>query len=452
LHHAGTVDVLFSKSHTMNSSQLSRRQLLRAAAGGAMVPYLFTTGAAQTVPKSKNDRLGIGTIGMRYQGTVNTDHALPYGDVVAICDVDRDVGEKAVEHFGGKATLYEDYRRLLERKDVDVVFVGTPDHWHTTMYIDACRAGKDVYAEKPLTLTVDEGKRLLPVVRETGRVVQVGTRLRSDHVHRLACETVAAGRLGKLRRVVVGVGRNPTGGPFAVEDPPPHLNWDMWLGQASWVPYTKERSHFTFRWWYEYAGGKMADIGAHQLDLAQWGMGMQHSGPIEIEGTATFPDVPNGYNVATSFEVRMRYANGVELISGDALPGGVRFEGELGWLHGSKGEIDGEPFDLLADAPIPREEYRLYDWDNLDRPLRTGKPGQLDNHVGNFFDCVRERRTPLSDVVSQNCAANVCHLANIAQRLGRKLGWNPDEEVFLGDDEANALLGRPQRKGYEIPS
>jgi myo-inositol 2-dehydrogenase / D-chiro-inositol 1-dehydrogenase len=438
----------------MSPVALSRRSFLLSsavAAGGAMVPYTFTSdAAAQNQPKSKNDRIGIGTIGMRYQGTVNTDHAVAFGDVVAICDVDREIGEKAVEHFGGKATLYEDYRKLLERPDVDVVFIGAPDHWHTAMAIAACQAGKDVYCEKPLTLTVDEGKLLVRVVRETERVLQVGSRYRSDHIERLACETVAAGRLGRLKRAVVGVSKNPTGGPFAIEDPPPHLNWDMWLGQAPLVPYTKERCHFTFRWWYEYAGGKMADIGAHFLDLAQWGLGVQHTGPVEIEASATFPSVENGYNVATAFEVRMKYAEGVELLTGDSLPGGVRFEGELGWLHGRRGEINGQPFDLLADAPIPRDQYRLYAHDNLDRPLRTGKPGQLDNHVGNFFDCVRSRQTPLSDIGSQNRAANLCHLGNIAQRLGRKLRWDPVQELFVDDEEANRLLSRPQRKGYEI--
>ncbi len=433
--------------------KMNRRQLLQAAAasGSALIPYVFTgDAAAADIPKSKNDRFGIGTIGMRYQGTVNTDHALPYGDVVAICDVDRDIGEKAVERYGGKATLYEDYRKMLERNDIDVVYVGSPDHWHTQMYIDACLAGKDVYAEKPLTLTVEEGKKLMPVLRETGRVMQTNTRLRSDHVHRLACETAASGRLGRLKRVIVGVGGNPTGGPFAIEDPPPHLNWDLWLGQAPLVPYTEERCHFTFRWWYEYAGGKMADIGAHQLDLAQWGMGMQHSGPIELEGKATYPNIENGYNVATSFEVRMLYPNGVEVITGDGVPGGVRFEGELGWLHGRRGEINGEPFDLLNDDPIPREEYQLYAHDDLSRPLVTGKSGQQDNHAANFFDCVRTRQPPLSDPLSQNGAANVCHICNIAQYLGRKLRWDPEKELFIDDDEANRLLGRPQRKGYEI--
>ena len=435
--------------------QTTRRDFFRATAGAMAAtgagPYFFTARAEDAgKPRSKNDRFVIGTIGMRYQGTVNTDHALPYGDVVAICDVDRQIGEKAVEHYGGKATLYEDYRKVLDRKDIDVVYIGTPDHWHTQMLMDACRAGKDVYAEKPLTLTVDEGKRLLPVVRESGRVVQVNTRLRSNLVHRLACETVAAGRLGKLRRVVVGVGKNPTGGPFAIEDPPSHLNWDLWLGQAPLAPYMKERCHFTFRWWYEYAGGKQADIGAHQLDLAQWGMGKQYSGPVELEATATFPNVENGYNVATSFEVRMKYADGVELITGDGVPGGVRFEGELGWLHGRRGEINGEPFDLLGDNPIPREKFRLYTHDNLDRPLGTGKESEQDHHAANFFDCVRARQATVSDIHGQNCSANLCHIATIAQKLGRKLCWDPEQEVFLDDDEANALLRRPQRKGFEI--
>ena len=361
----------------MNDFKPTRRRFLRTSAGALAAPlaapYVFTADAEERAkPRSKNDRFRVGAIGMRYQGTVITDHATAFGDVVAIADVDRQIGQKAVEHFGAKATLCEDYRKLLDRSDVDVVMIGSPDHWHTAMAAAACRAGKDVYCEKPLTLTIDEGKLLKRVVKQTGRVFQVGSRFRSDHVKRLACETVAAGRIGKLRRVVVGVGKNPQGGPFQTEQPPPHLNWDAWLGQAPLVPYTKQRCHFTFRWWYEYAGGKMADIGAHVLDLAQWGMGMQHSGPVEIEAVATFPSAENGYNVATSFEVRFRYADGVELWTGDGLPGGVRFEGQLGWIHGRRGEINGQKLDLLKDDPIPREKYRLYAHDNLSRPLRSG--------------------------------------------------------------------------------
>ncbi|NLE60811.1 MAG: Gfo/Idh/MocA family oxidoreductase, partial [Planctomycetes bacterium] len=286
----------------MHSSQSNRRDFLRTSALGTAAllatPYVATADApASDQPKSKNDRFRIGAIGMRYQGTVITDGALPWGDVVAICDVDRQIAEKAREHYGGKADLYEDYRKMLDRKDIDAVTIGAPDHWHTAMAIAACKAGKHVYCEKPLTLTIDEGKLLCRIARDSGVVFQVGTRLRSDHHHRLACETVHAGRLGKLKRITVGLGKNPQGGPFKVEDPPSHLNWDLWLGQAPLVPYIKERCHFTFRWWYEYAGGKQADIGAHLLDLAQWAMGMQYSGPVEIDAKATFPNTPNGYNV-----------------------------------------------------------------------------------------------------------------------------------------------------------
>ena len=245
---------------------------------------------------------------MRYQGSVIAEKAAPYGDIVAICDVDREIAEKAREQFGGKATLYEDYRRLLERRDVDVVTIGTPDHWHTAMVIDAVRAGKDVYCEKPLTLTVDEGKRLVKAVQETGRVVQVGSWQRSDHRFRLAVEMVRQGRIGRLERVEVVLGKNVTGGPFQPETPPPHLNWDLWQGQTPDVPYIKERSHYTFRWWYEYSGGQMTDWGAHHLDIAQWGIGAL---PVAAEGQAKFPSVENGYNVAIDYRAEYRYSNGV---------------------------------------------------------------------------------------------------------------------------------------------
>lgn len=250
--------------YSMPFGRSTRRDFLRTSALGTTgllaAPYVATGDAqAKDRSKSKNDRFRIGAIGMRYQGTVITDGALPWGDVVAICDVDREIAEKAREHYGGKADLYEDYRKMLDRRDIDVVTIGTPDHWHTAMAIAACKAGKHVYCEKPLTLTIDEGKLLCKVVQHSGVVFQVGTRYRSDHHCRLACETVHAGRLGKLKRITVGLGKNPQGGPFKVEDPPPHLNWDLWIGQAPLVPYTKERCHFTFRWWYEYAGGKQAD-------------------------------------------------------------------------------------------------------------------------------------------------------------------------------------------------
>jgi predicted dehydrogenase len=433
----------------------TRRKFLAASGGvlaaGAMVPYVFTADAEERAkPRSANDRFRIGAVGMRYQGTVIADKALAHGDVVAICDVDRQIAEKAREHFGGKAAIYEDYRKLLDRRDIDVVMIGTPDHWHTAITASACLAGKDAYCEKPLTLTVDEGKLLCRVVQGTGRVVQVGSWQRSDHRFRLACEMVRAGRIGRLRRVQVVLGQNPQGGPFRVEPPPPYLNWDLWLGQTPLVPYIKERCHYTFRWWYEYSGGQMTDWGAHHVDIAQWGIGADATGPVEIEGKAGFPDVPNGYNVATWFSARLVYANGVELVVEDRGRNGVLFEGESGRIFVNRGTIAGKPVDGLRDNPLVREQFRLYAHDNLNRPPRTGKLDAIVNHMGNFFDCVRERRRPISDVWSQHRSASVCHLANISMRLGRKLRWDPQKELFVGDEEANRWLSRTQRRPYEI--
>ena len=339
---------------------------------------------------------------------------------------------------------------MLQRNDLDAITIGTPDHWHTAMVIAACRAGKDIYCEKPLTLTIDEGKQLVKVVKETGRVVQVGSWQRSDHRFRLACEMVHAGRIGKLRKVTVILGKNKQGGPFEVKTPPPHLNWDLWQGQTPDVPYIEERCHYTFRWWYEYSGGQMTDWGAHHLDIAQWGMGTQHTGPVEIEGKARFPDVPNGYNVAIDFECRYVYANGLVMEVIDNGRNGVLFEGDGGRIFVNRGTVAGKPVDDLKDNPLPREEFKIYAHDNLTRPKRMGKLDSIVNHMGNFYDCILSRKLPISDIVTQHRSVSICHLGNIAMWLGRKLRWDPDKETFIGDDEANARLRREQRQGYEI--
>lgn len=439
----------------MSEMRLSRREALqqggRWAASSLLIPYVFTANAEETNrPKSKNDRFRIGAIGMRYQGSVIAEKAVDYGDVVAICDVDREIAEKAREQFGGKAVLIEDYRQLLDRKDIEVVTIGTPDHWHTAMVVAACEAGKDVYCEKPLTLTVNEGKLLSRVVRDTGRIVQVGTWQRSDQNFRLACELVRQGRIGTLKKVTVVLGKNKTGGPFSQQPVPKHLNWDLWQGQTSDVPYMPERCHYTFRWWYEYSGGQMTDWGAHHIDIAHWGMGMETSGPVEIDGQAKFPDTPRGYNVAIDFRATMRYANGVELEVLDDGRNGVLFEGDQGRIFVNRGTVSGKPIEDLAERPFPRESYGLYKHDNLTRPARTGKLDSIINHMGNFFDCVKSREAPIADVVSQHRSVSVCHLANISMRLNRKLRWDPDAEKFVGDEEANRWLSRQQREPYQV--
>lgn len=433
----------------------NRRQFLgRAAAlaaGSATIPYFCTarTEAAEK-PSAKNDQFGIGAIGMRYQGSVITEKARPYGPIVAIADVDRHVCEQARASFGSTPAIYEDYRKLLERKDVDVVLIATPDHWHAKMLIDACRAGKDVYIEKPLTLTIDEGKQLVKVVEETKRVVQVGSWHRSDHRFRLAVEMVRQGRLGQLKRIEVVLGKNAKGGPFPSRPVPGHLNWNLWQGQTPDVPYVEERCHYTFRWWWEYSGGQLTDWGAHHMDIAQWAAGMERSGPVEIEGRANYPDVPGGYNVPIDFEARYVFPNGVEMTVLDHGRNGILFEGTEGRIFVNRGTLDGKPVEALADAPLPREQFKLYPFDNLTRPPREGKLDAIINHMGNFFDCAASRRQPISDVASQHRSVSTCHLGNIAMRLRRPLKWNPQSETFVGDDEANGYLSRPQRKGFEV--
>lgn len=430
----------------------SRRDFFRfssLAALTSLVPHISAARAGEAPqPMAKNDCFRIGAVGMRYQGTVIAVKACAHGDIVAICDVDRHVREQARASFGSTPAIYEDYRQLLDRKDIDVVTIGAPDHWHAAMVIDACRAGKDVYIEKPLSLTIEEGRQIAEVVRQTGRVVQVGSWHRSDSRFRLAVEMVRQGRLGRLRRVEVVLGKNETGGPFAVRPVPGHLNWDLWQGPATAVPYTEERCHYTFRWWYEYAGGELTDWGAHHLDIAQWAIG--DTGPVEIDGQGKFPQAANGYNVPVDFQVRYRYPSGVEMIVLDHGRNGILFEGTEGRIFVNRGTLEGQPVEALADAPLPREEFQLYGFDNLARPPREGKLDAIVNHMGNFFDCVKSRRQPISDVESQHRSATTCHLGNISMRLGRPLTWNPQAEAFIGDEEADAWRSRERRVGFEL--
>ncbi|MFG0332022.1 MAG: Gfo/Idh/MocA family protein [Maioricimonas sp. JB049] len=434
----------------MSGPATTRREFFASAAlgGGLLVaPHLQTFASAQDKPRHKVERLGVGAIGMRYQGSVITEKARQYGDIVAIADVDRHVREQARASFGSTPRIFEDYRDLLARKDVDVVLIATPDHWHTKMIIDAVRAGKDVYCEKPLTLTVDEGKVLRNVVGSSDRVVQVGTWQRSDSRFRLAVELVRQGRIGKLQRVTAATDKNPTGGPFQTAPVPSHFNWDLWQGQTPDVPYIPERAHYTFRWWYEYSGGKMTDWGAHHIDIAQWAI---DSLPVHIDGKARFPNIENGFNVATDFGATVTYDNGVELVIADEGRRGILFEGDKGRLFVNRGTVAGVPVDELKSRPLPRDQFVAYDFDNLTRPERAGKLDAIINHMGNFFDCIETRRTPVSPIEDSHRTVSTCHLANISMRLGRPLKWDPQQELFVGDSEANTWLKREQRTGYEI--
>ncbi len=442
----------------MTRPKTSRRDFLRiTAASPVMLPLIVPSGRATAEEfQEKNERPRLGLIGAGGQGSWDARGASHFADIIAIADVDKGHAEHARDDktIGkGKAETYGDYRKILDRKDIDAVIIGTPDHWHSKILIDAMKAGKDAYCEKPLTLTIDEGKQIGKVAKETGRVVQVGTQQRSDHnrVFLLAVAMVRAGRIGKIKKVVAAIGDGPTGGPFPKEQPPSDLNWDMWLGQAPKVDYIKDRCHGNFRWWYEYSGGKLTDWGAHHVDIGQWALGLDNSGPTSIEVVkgelpvefkGGMPTVDDKYNTPTHFLVKARYADGVELDIRDDTENGVTFEGTNGRIFVTRDRIDlsGGSVDALLKNPVP---------ESLLVELRKGK--RVDGHMANFFECCRDRSTPVSDVWSHHRSLTTCHLANIAIRLGgRKLAWDPSKEEIVGDSEANSWLSRPQRSGYEI--
>lgn len=426
----------------------TRRAFLQrtaAVAAATTVPYWITsrTSVAQETT-SANDRPHVGLIGAGGRGMGVAQEAAALGDIVAVCDVDQKHAEQAKETFGGKPDAYGDYRQVLDRKDIDIILDATPDHWHTIINVAACKAGKDVYAEKPMTLTIDEGKILCRVVEETGRIVQVGTQQRSEKQFQTAIELVRNGRIGKLQEVTVTLPFWSTkGGPFTVQPIPAEMNWDMYQGQTPEHEYSFKRTHFVdgggWRWWYEYAGGIITDWGNHHMDIAHWGMDLEHSGPLTIEGTAQFPNAgqPDCYTTPDRFEIHMTYPGGIKLLYEGAEDGrnGIMFTGDKGHVFVNRGGAYGKPVEELAENPLPDNAWRVR---------------ASDNHMANFFQCVKTREKPVSPVEIQHRTISACHLANLAVRLGRKLTWDPEAQQMMGDEEANSWQKRTQRTPYVI--
>ncbi|MHC4398255.1 MAG: Gfo/Idh/MocA family protein [Planctomycetota bacterium] len=458
----------------MAHNRSNRRQFVKrslAVAGSAAVPLLWARRLQSGEPAG--ERLRVGCIGVGGRGTLVGTVACGLGEKIACADVDRDRAERFAG--GGKCAVYTDYRKLLDRNDVDVVTVGTPDHWHTRVVIDAVKAGKDVYSEKPLTLTIDEGKKLCQAVKHSGRVVQVGTQQRSSAQFLMAVAIAQSGRLGKVLKSTCYIGAGPAGGPFPTADPPPNLNWDVWLGQCPQVPYTPQRCHGAFRWWLEYSGGKLTDWGAHHLDIAQWALGYDQSGPVEIAGRGEFPMIPddfdpvaffagkarlpNGFNTATQFEVTLRFASGSTMVVTHGPGNGIMIEGEKGRIYVNRARLSGKPIEDLTKADhdwLAEETVRLYKGKPIDASkvttdaANTGRDQATVEHMRNLFACVKDRSLPVSDVFTHHRAVSSCHLSNIAMLLGRKLQWDPAEEDFVGDEQASALVARPQRPPYTI--
>jgi predicted dehydrogenase len=443
----------------------SRRGFLAGSVAAVAVPYFSwqpRTLAAET--QSANDRVALGLIGAGSISHANLKAAGKWIDLVAIADVDAGRREGVNQAFaGGKAAVFDDYRKILERKDVDVIHVATPDHWHTKPVVEAMLAGKDVYCEKPLTLTIDEGKLIRRIQKETGRIVQVGTQQRSTFdLFVKAMALVAEGRLGRINRVEARIGAPPTSPAIPAVPPPAGLDWDRWLGPAPAVEYRfmqegnqpKTNCHYEFRWWYEYSGGKLTDWGAHHVDIANWALALngQTAGPVSIGGTAkhpvTFKDgMPvekDRYNTATEFHFTVDFPGGTQMVIRHDEDNGVLIEGDKGRIFVSRGKLSGKPVEDLADNPLPEDAIaKVYN----DLPMEEN---ERSGHWANFLWCARNRRQPISDVHSHMKMLNICHLAGISARLGRGLKWDDAAERIVGDDQADAMLARPYRQGYAI--
>ena len=435
----------------------SRRTFLgTAASAAAAVPYFAWTNPA-FANLSANDRPQIGCIGTGSMGTGDArDHAR-FGDIVAVCDVDNRHAERCRnDDKAGKglADVYRDYRRVLDRPDIDVVSIVTPDHWHVKIAIEALQAGKHVFCQKPLSLTLEEN-RLARAAAEKYPHLQffIGTQQRSDRERFLrAVNMVHKGLLGPIKKVTVGIDGSPTGGPFPIADIPRELDWEMWLGQAPDVPYRERRCHYEFRWWYEYSGGKFTDWGAHHVDIAQWALqeDQKGKGPIKIDGTDAqhpvpfengFPTVDDCYNTSQDFAITCTFPSGTEMIVTSRGDNGILFEGEKGRVFVNRERITGKPIEDEWDKDQFTEADVI--------ALYKGKP--FEGHKENFYRCIREGGLPVSDVYSHVMAMSTCHLSAIAARLGRMINWDPATETILGDDQAAAFIARAARSGYEIP-
>jgi predicted dehydrogenase len=432
-----------------NHSQLSRRTFLRRTAAAAclagvapqFVPVSVLGAEGQTAP---SNRIAVGFIGTGSHGmSWNLPPYLRHKDaqVVAVCDVDNRrmirAQETVNERYGNESCFgTRDFREVLARKDVDAVMISTPDHWHTLISLFAIQAGKDVQCEKP-TLTIHEGKVLAEAVRKHKRVFQTSTEDRSVvEYHRMA-ELVRNGRIGKLQRIEVILPRQPDGPGDPTPQPVPEgFDYEMWLGPAPFAPYTRDRVHFNFRWIWDYSGGIICDWGAHLFDTAQWANDTERTGPVEVEGTGTHW-AGGLYNTVKDYDVTYRYANGVVMTCKPGEPS-IKFIGSGGWVGntGWRGPVQASSKEIL-EAKLGPGDLRLY----------TNPNGEHDD----FLQCVRSRKEPYFPVDSGHRVSTVCHLANLAIKLGRKLQWDPAKEQFIGDEAANKLLDRPRRDPWQLP-
>jgi predicted dehydrogenase len=426
------------------SNRFTRRQFVKAAAAALAAPTILPS-SVWCAAKQPGDRITLGFIGMGKQnrGLLNGFIRNKETQVVAVCDVDttrREQAKKSVEEYYAKQTdkgsfkgcdAYTDFRELLARKDIDGVVIATPDHWHAIQVVAAANAKKDIYCGKPLSLTIAEARAMVEAVRRNKCILQTGSMQRSSQEFRKACELVRNGRIGKVKTILVGVGGPSKWCDLPEETMEPGLDWNFWLGPAPVRPYNSVLSprgvhdHFpNWRSYREYSGGAMTDWGAHHFDIAQWGLGMDDSGPVEI-----IP--PENPNARTG--VRYLYANGVEMIH-DSSRGGATFIGTEGKIFVDRGKFQAEP-ESIGQEPLGDNAIRLY---------------VSNNHLQDWLNCTRSRELPICDVEIGCRSVTVCHLGNLAYWNHRRLKWDPQKEKFIGDKEANTWLDREHRAPWKV--
>ncbi len=422
-----------------HAATLTRRTFLKTA-GAAAAPLVL----CRRLPAADNplNRVGLACIGVGSMGMSNLKSFLwtPGVQVVAVCDVDaarREEARATVEkhyadqkpggRWGGCAAVV-DFRECLARDDVDAVCISTPDHWHVPCAYYAAKAGKDIYCEKPLSLTIEQGRLLSDTVRRQGRVFLMGSQQRSEWRFRFACELVRNGYIGEVRQVKVGLVKGRAHEPVTPMPVPPGLDYELWLGPAPWRPYHKDCLHYNFRFISDFSGGQMLNWGSHHLDIAQWGLGTDRSGPVQVSGQGEFPaDGP--YDNPVTYTVEYRYANGVTLQCSTANRSGVRWEGTEGWVEVDRGRIAAEPASLLRTVLRPDAVHLI----------------ESRSHKDHFVECIRTRAETVAPCEVGHRSATMGHLGNIAMLLRRPLRWDPAAERCAGDDEANRMLGRAAR-------
>ena len=424
----------------------SRRDFLRSSVAAIALPNIITSnafGADGVTPAS--ERLTLGFIGMGKQmgGHVGTFLGRDTCQVLAVCDVEtrrlEQYKTRVNEYYAQKSgegtykgcDAYKDYRELLAREDIDAVVIATPEHWHALQVVDAANAGKDIYCEKPLSHTIHEARAMATAVRRNAVVFQTGSQQRSSREFRVACELVRNGRIGKVHTVHVNVGGPPEDDYLPPEPTPEGLDWDFWLGPAPWRPYNATfappesyEGWPSWRYYRDYAGGGMCDFGAHHYDIAQWGLGMDHTGPVQV----LYPE--------DGGKITYVYENGVRMHHGGGGAGAaVEWIGDRGRVLVNRGQFLKTDPPELAHETIGPNEIHLY---------------ASDNHKDNWLEAVRTRREPICPVEIGHHTANVCNIGNIAYWLKRSLKWDPANEVFVDDPEANRLINRPMRSPWQV--